>query len=234
MKISTVFVEREIAEAPYTGRILSTLKAPYRIVETAKEAFEVISAAPDPIKMGKQILLLSKNRGAFIKDCPGTREYRCCGYKILHSASFCHMDCAYCILQTYFHPPILQFFVNHEDMLGELKDFLCEDQISRIGTGEFTDSLIWPKPLDHTRQLVDLFAAQSHAVLELKTKTVSIDTLRGLSHNRKTILAWSLNTEKIIRSEERNTSSLSARLKAARKCEKWGYPVAFHFDPIVL
>ena len=55
-----------------------------------------------------------------------------------------------------------------------------------------------------------------------------------MSHNRKTIMAWSVNTARIIKGEERRTASLSARLKAAAKCESWGYPLAFHFDPIVI
>ena len=83
--------------------------------------------------------------------------------------------------------------------------------------------------IDRTR-----FAGQDRAVLELKTKTASIKRLKGLDHNRKTITAWSLNTDKIINSEERHTAPLSSRLKAASKCESWGYPLAFHFDPIVI
>jgi spore photoproduct lyase len=234
MKISTVFVEREVARDPNTVRILKTLNAPFKIVDTSEKVFDLISKAEDPIEQGKHTLLLSKNRGAFIKNCPGTREYLCCGYKILHTASFCHMDCSYCILQTYFHPPVLQYFVNQDDMLGELKGFLEKNGISRIGTGEFSDSMIWRGGFDSTRLLVEIFAAQARSILELKTKSVSVETLADFSHNRKTILAWSLNTPRIIASEERRTSSLHARLKAAQRCEGWGYPLAFHFDPIVL
>ncbi len=47
-------------------------------------------------------------------------------------------------------------------------------------------------------------------------------------------MAWSLNTEKIIQTEERRTASLTQRLKAAATCESWGYPLAFHFDPMVI
>jgi spore photoproduct lyase len=52
-------------------------------------------------------------------------------------------------------------------------------------------------------------------VLELKTKSVNIGGLLDLDHRRKTILAWSLNTERVIRDEERGTASLDARLRAA-------------------
>jgi hypothetical protein len=86
--------------------------------------YQWINSAADPVGRGKQVLYLTRNKGGFLKPCPGTREYTCCDYQILHVASFCTMDCSYCILQSYFHPPLLQFFVNREDLDGELTDFL--------------------------------------------------------------------------------------------------------------
>jgi spore photoproduct lyase len=70
--------------------------------------------------------------------------------------------------------------------------------------------------------------------LELKTKTCAIENLKGLAHNKKTIMAWSLNPPAVVRTEERNTASVRARLRAAAQCEAWGYPLAFHFDPLIL
>ena len=115
-----------------------------------------------------------------------------------------------------------------------MEAIFAENKIRRLGTGDFTDSLIWEMWTDLSKRLVPAFAAQNSAVLELKTKTTAIDRLEQLSHNRKTIMAWSVNTSRIISGEERQTASLSARLKAAAKCESWGYPLAFHFDPIVI
>jgi hypothetical protein len=80
------------------------------------------TALPIRSSRGKQVLYLTRNKGGFLKPCPGTREYTCCDYQILHVASFCTMDCSYCILQSYFHPPLLQFFVNREDLDRELTD----------------------------------------------------------------------------------------------------------------
>ncbi|MGA6925773.1 MAG: spore photoproduct lyase family protein, partial [Desulfosarcina sp.] len=71
-------------------------------------------------------------------------------------------------------------------------------------------------------------------VLELKTKTVDVQRLQGLDHRHKTILAWSLNTPAVIKHEERRTAPLAARLAAAARCQSWGYPLAFHFDPMVI
>jgi spore photoproduct lyase len=144
------------------------------------------------------------------------------------------MECTYCILQSYFNPPLLQYFVNYDDLLEELDTLFARNTITRIGTGEFTDSIIWEAWTDLSSLLVPKFSKQSYAVLELKTKTTAIEGLKHLHHNRKTVVAWSLNSDRVIRNEERHTASLNARLKAAAKCESWGYPLGFHFDPMVI
>lgn len=234
MRISKLFINRQVADHPLTQSIRARLDVPTVIVQNARQVHKMVESAPDPVQSGKEILYLSRNQGAFFKRCPGTRNYTCCDYRILHIGTFCYMDCAYCILQTYFHPPVLEYFVNHEDLIAELDTVLAQKSIFRIGTGEFTDSMIWTLWTDVARLLVDRFAAQQHAVLELKTKTTAIEHLQNLNHNRKTIAAWSLNTPRIIRTEERGTAGLSARIDAAVRCEKWGYPLAFHFDPLII
>ncbi len=234
MQISDLIIERDVSDLPEVKAIQSKLGVPCKIVDNMLPVFEALADSEDPIQKGKRVLVLKGNKGAFIKDCPGTRDYTCCGYQILHIGSFCTMDCSYCILQSYFHPPVLQYFVNHAELFDELDTFFSLNSISRVGTGEFTDSLIWEKWTDLTPKLVHRFAGQRRAVLELKTKTVAIDVLRSLKHRRKTIVSWSLNTNAVMQSEERHTTPLLARLAAAKRCESWGYPLAFHFDPIIL
>lgn len=231
---SKLYVDQQVAHLPQVTAIRSRLKVPVEIIENVQTIYSLISSAADPIQKGKTLLLLTSNHGVFIKNCPGTRVYTCCGYKILNIGTFCTMDCSYCILQSYFHPPVLQYFVNYDDLLAELDRLFLKKSVFRIGTGEFTDSLIWEKWTDLCSLLVPKFASQNHAVLELKTKTVCIQRLKQLRHNRKTIVAWSLNTNRIIKNEERRTASLLDRLRAAAACESWNYPLAFHFDPLVI
>ena len=234
MIIKKIFIDANVASHPYTERICRQLDLPAESVDDSHAIYQWINSADDPVSRGKQVLYLTRNKGDFLKSCPGTREYTCCDYKILHVASFCTMDCSYCILQSYFHPPLLQFFVNREDLDAELTGFFKKTTVSRVGTGEFTDSLIWEQWTDLTNYLVTRFSIQDKAVLELKTKTVNIEGLNGLDHRRKAILSWSLNTPAVIKSEERRTASLDARLAAAARCQEWGYPLAFHFDPMII
>ena len=234
MPITKLYIDQPVVDSPQVDSILANLKLPAALVKDRHEVFESVTSSGDFIQQGKKTLFLTVNKGGFIKKCPGTRNYTCCGYKILHIGAFCVMDCSYCILQTYYHPPVLQYFVNHRKMLAELDSIFAEKKIQRIGTGEFTDSLIWESWTDLASLLVPVFSKQVHAVLELKTKTTAIKNLEHLTHNRKTIVSWSLNTNQVVQNEERGTASISARLNAAAKCESWGYPIAFHFDPMVI
>ncbi len=234
MILKKLFIERAVVDYPETLVIQKRISLEPEIVDDARAVFDYVSSAADPIQKGKETLFLTRNQGAFVRNCPGTSYYTCCDYEILHVGTFCTMDCAYCILQAYFHPPVLQYFVNHDTLLQELKTLFSTPSIHRIGTGEFTDSLIWQHWTNLNKRLIKTFASQTGAVLELKTKAVCVDALKHLDHNRKTIMAWSLNTPRVMESEERNTASLKARLKAAAQCQSWGYPLAFHFDPMVI
>lgn len=235
--IRKIYIEEKFGDSPFTEKILAGFPQaiPREKVENASEIYKIINSSPDPVQAGKEVLFLTSNKGAFVKECPGTTHYKCCGYKILHIGTFCVMDCSYCILQTFFHPPLLQFFLNQDEMVEELKKKVFDSpKISRVGTGEYTDSLIWDYWTDLPQFLVRQFSEQDKAVLELKTKTTSVDSLSSLDHKRKTIISWSINTPRIIASDEKKTSSLESRLEAARKCAEWGYPLAFHFDPLII
>ena len=233
-RVQKIYVDHRVVDAPQVEFIQNRFKAPLEVVDGLQPIYREIDAHKDPVLGGKCILYLTRNRGAFVKACPGTPSYLCCGYKILHVGTFCTMDCSYCILQAYFRPPVLQFFVNHEDMFAELGYWFSKQEIFRIGTGEFTDSLIWEYWTDLSTRLVPKFADQHHMVLEMKSKTAAIKNFQHLHHGRKTIMSWSLNSETVIQAEERATASLIARLKAAKACESWGYPLAFHFDPLII
>ncbi|MFO7753093.1 MAG: DNA photolyase [Desulfobacteraceae bacterium] len=234
MKIEKLFIDPCVSMLEETETLRNNLNISWEVAENEREIFEYLAGFDDPVARGKKTLYITRNPGALIKDCPGTSHYTCCDYTILHAGTFCTMDCSYCILQAYFNPPLLRYFADRDRIREELKTIAAQDKLYRIGTGEFTDSLIWETISDLPLFLVKEFSKQDRAVLELKTKTVNIESLREVDHNLKTIVSWSLNTPGIISSEERGTASLQARLKAAGRCVSWGYNVSFHFDPVVI
>src|SRR5208337_624569 len=162
-------------------------------------SFEIVDKIPDADRRDPGIVEVVAFRGKFLKSCPGTRHYHCCGYRILHFGTQCSLDCSYCILQAYLNQPNLRLFGNLDEMFSELSGFLGENQhrLHRIGTGEFTDSLLLDPFTELSRLLVPYFAEIPNAVLELKTKTNFIENLHGLNHRGHTIIAWSLNSGEV-------------------------------------
>lgn len=233
-----IFVDDLVADHPLTQEILARLKGlPVEVLPPrAKPPVPLVPLA-EVLRWGKETLFLTRFPGRFFRPCPGTKAYTCCGYRIFHIGQGCPLNCTYCILQAYFNEPWLSFFVNIlEEGLGELEAAiaaLSPGKVLRIGTGEFTDSLALDPVTALNRHLVSFFAAQDRAVLELKTKTRVIDFLEGLSHRRRIIVSWSLNTERVAASEERGAPTVAERLEAAKQVVSWGYPVGFHFDPII-
>ncbi|MCG8614847.1 MAG: DNA photolyase [Desulfobacterales bacterium] len=234
MKINRLFIDADLNRDHEIEYLISKIGREPETISDSREIYDLINAADDPITFAKSILYITRNRGAVVRECPGTSIYTCCDYTILHTGTFCTMDCSYCILQAYFHPPVLQYFAGLDILSDALDEAFGQNKILRIGTGEYTDSLIWEPVSLMPAFLVEKFAGQNNAVLELKTKTVNVGSLMDLDHNGKTILAWSVNTPEVIRSEEKGTAALAARLATARDCAAKGYKLAFHFDPLVI
>ncbi len=221
-----IIVEVEVAASPIVGALKRRLPS---------SALQVVERIAERRDYDPDVLEVVAFRGRLLKSCPGTRHYCCCGYRILHVGMQCSLGCTYCILQAYLNQPNLRLFGNIDEILQTLSEELhCRpDRLYRIGTGEFTDSLLLDPWTGLSGHLVPFFARQPNAVLELKTKTHFIENLADLDHGGRTIVAWSLNAEAIVRGEESHAASLQERLDAARQCAEWGYRLAFHFDPMI-
>ncbi len=226
-------------ESPLAKRVMGYYAGvPVRLVSGAEEAWrDLEAAARDPIARGKKRLLLDVFKGPLLKRCPGTRGLLCCNYYVFNIISGCPFDCSYCILQYYLSDnPVLRVFTNLDEGLEELGEVFREHprRFFRVGTGELTDSLALEGALGLAERLVPFFARWPNAILELKTKSARVEPLLGLSPLGRTVVAWSLNPQEVIEREERGTASLEERLRAAELCQRGGYPLAIHFDPIIL
>jgi len=225
-KPKRLVVEKSLTDDPLTRALRKSLPV--------KEVRERIGPSDYP-DFGPGDLVLARHHGSFIKPCPGTRGYICCGLQIIHFGLGCHLGCTYCILQSYLDTRALILFGNVEDGLARLQEVLAQDKppFRRYCTGEFTDSLLLENLTGLGARLVEFFADQSQAVLELKTKTDRVQTLLGLNHGGRTIISFSVNAPAVARSEESGAASLKSRLAAAGRAAQHGYRIGFHFDPLI-
>lgn len=186
--------------------------------------------------LDKETLRLLSFKGEFLKPCPGTNNYICCGYQILNIGTNCPLDCSYCILQAYFNKPSLRIFVNLENELAKLTDIINKspEKIFRIGTGEFTDSLVLDEVHRFSNLLADFIYQKKNCVIEYKTKTIEINNLFKIKSRERIIISWSLNSPYIVSHEEHRAPSIEQRLIAAKRCQEEGFVTGFHFDPLIL
>ena len=236
-----VFIEKGVTRSVITQRVLERLSGvPVYIIDSVEQLREKARTQTPTISVGKRTLVLTRHQGSFFKSCPASRTRGeaanvCCNYFVINFASNCHMECSYCYLQAYLNFPYIVVHANIEDLTGELESALAASPGSffRIGTGELADSLALDPLTGYAQRLVEFFAAQRNAVLELKTKTDCVEGLLGLEHRGRTVVAWSMNTRYVQKQEEHKTASIEDRLRAARKCADAGYRLGFHLDPLV-
>ncbi|MBI1977847.1 MAG: hypothetical protein HYS55_03750 [Candidatus Omnitrophica bacterium] len=164
-------------------------------------------------------------------ECPvASPKTVCCNLKTIDAVENCAFGCSYCTIQTFYGDRIA-FDSNFREKLDRIE--LDPNRFYHIGTGQSSDSLAWGNRegiLDH---LCDFARRHPNILLEFKTKSDNVSYFLNHAIPRNVVCSWSLNTEVIVKNEERYTASLENRLRAASQVADRGVKVAFHFHPIV-
>ena len=185
----------------------------------------------------RENLFLVNEKYDFFKPCPCTKNVKCCNYSILNIGYGCLYECSYCFLQGYQNVAGIILPCNLPDFLNRDKIKPVDNKmffLPRVGSGEFTDSLIFDDITLFSNDIVKFFKENKDISFEFKTKSTNIDNLLKLGGSSNIVISWSVNAEQMIKENEHCTPSLKERLEAAQKCVKAGYNVGFHFDPVIL
>jgi len=230
-KPAKIYLEEKSRDYPLTKRVMKLFpEVPHETIGSLKNFRQ--KEAGWLGKFGKDTLLITTEEFDLIKPCACTSGALECNYHVLNLGFGCPFDCSYCYLQFYQNTPAIVIYANPERFIREL-DAVFQKQKgfwTRIGTGEFTDSLALDPITEYTKTLVPYFK-DKNVYFELKTKSDNIENLLGLDHGGKTVVAWSVNPS-CLESEESKTATIARRIRAARRVQEAGYPVAFHFDPL--
>ncbi|RPI89222.1 MAG: DNA photolyase [Spirochaetales bacterium] len=205
--------------------------------QTEEDLAGVIDAARREGRSSKEVLILKEFKGRFFQLCPGSPNMICCRYLLLNTGFNCLYDCVYCYLNSYLNSFGIVQFTNVFRVLDEISGFYgtCDrDQIYRVGTGEFTDSLMMDEITGIGKAIIEHASEMPNVMMELKTKSDNIDHLLDIDRKGNAVLAWSLNTQRNIDRYEKHSGSLASRISAASRAAAAGYFVAFHFDPVIL
>lgn len=176
-------------------------------------------------------VFITNEKYDFFKKCPCTKGAIRCGYHIFNLGFGCLFDCAYCFLQEYSNAPGLIFPANTDRFFEEFRHYKKPEM--RIGTGEFSDSLMLDHITEYSLSIIEFFAKHKNVLFEFKTKSSNIDNILKARHSGNIVISWSLNPQGIIDKNEFFTASLSERLRSAERCGRAGYKIGFHFDPVI-
>lgn len=185
----------------------------------------------------KEVVILKPFKGRFFQLCPGSTNVTCCNYRVINTCFNCFFDCTYCFLNSYLNSFGIVQFTNIKDMLNEVDLFLSKTEngrVYRIGSGEFTDSLMMDEITGIGESLIRKCSSNKNIMIELKTKSKNIDHLLAVENKGSAVASWSLNTPRNIAKYEKDSALLDERIDSAKKAGKADFFLAFHFDPIII
>ena len=213
----------------FSQKIFNGLRNKYQELLTVTRNYPEI---PKPELPVKKVFKDKEIKGQIFKLCPAAADSMvCCSLKVLNLVDNCSMACSYCVLQSHYHGGEVKIPVNVEEKLQEVQ--LDPDKKYRIGTGEYSDSLVWGNKNGLLEALMKFAAKHPNIILELKTKSANIKWLLENEVPKNVCCSWSLNPHEVVANEEHRTATVESRIQAAKKVAEKGIHVGFHIHPMM-
>jgi len=233
-----IYFQKKAAQTGLFDRVKTLFpKANYTEIASLKEFMKELPFSVSGYNRRCENLFLTEEKYDFFKKCPCTSKVVNCGYSIINLGMGCPYECSYCFLQGYQNVPgiIIPFnieeYLKDERMLPLAGSFVSGSK--RIGSGEFTDSLVFDDITGFSKPIISFFRNRTDVLFEFKTKSINIKNLLGCGGAANIVAAWSVNSRKMAQENEFKAPDIEARLKAAKECALAGFSTAFHFDPII-
>ena len=228
----TVYIEKSVADSELADRARAAFpKADFKETDGKTQV-----GSPNFSKR-LETLFIHREKYDFLKPCPCSCTAAGCGYNLINLGFGCRFECEYCFLQQYQNLHAVLLPANVEEFLAKIDGASFNKgpfDRPRIGSGEFTDSLVFDDLTRYSQKIVPFFRARPHLQFEFKTKSVNIGGLLQAGGCENVVVSWSVNSAKITDYAEHFTPRLSARLAAACQAARAGYRLGFHFDPVVI
>jgi len=227
-----IYIEKDAASSALAARFKTAFPkaSAAEIASLKKYISEHASSQPFDYNKRRDGLFITHENYDFFKCCPCTKNAVGCGYNIFNMGFGCIFECAYCYLQEYVNSPGIVLPSNIDSFFDKFKRYKRPGM--RIGTGEFSDSLMLDHITNYSTELIRHFRGHPDIMFEFKTKSDNIKNVLNADHSGNIVIGFSLNPPSIVKANEFLTAPLSARLAATKKCASAGYKIAIHFDPV--
>jgi spore photoproduct lyase len=233
--METLYIEEAVWNHPRTREILK--RFPKAVTVPCSRYGEVFNPKAQNFRLQKErpALILAGKFDHFILEAPE-------GYGIGGGRNFyfshmlnCIYDCRYCFLQGMYRSAHYVLFVNYEDFQSAIERKIKEapDEESYFFSGYDCDSLALESVTHFAEEFLPHFARYPKAWLELRTKSVQINSLLEMDPVSNCVVAFSLSPETIVKALEAKTPSLELRLKAMEQLGRAGWKLGLRFDPLI-
>ena len=152
--------------------------------------------------------------------CQSAWEFHC-AFGCLHACQYCHVY------------PLFNIMMNMEELAERMRAFgetIPEQQLYKFDNA--TDQITLEPEYGASEIMVEMFADWPGRFILLYTKSDNVDHLLDLDHNGHTLISWSLNSDAVTDTIERNTPSLDRRIYAMERCQEAGYGVRARLSPM--
>jgi spore photoproduct lyase len=233
--IDTIYVEKSVARHERTRAILS--RFPRATVIPCDRHGEVFNPKAQNFRLQKQkpALILARKFDHHVLDAPD--NYAIGGTKNFYFSHMlnCIYDCRYCFLQGMYRSAHYLMFVNFEDFQSAIEAKAREHaaESTYFFSGYDCDSLALDHVSGFTESFLPFFERNTSAFLELRTKSVQVETLLKRDSVRNCVVAWSLNPEEISARFEQGAPATSHRIEAMRKLGERGWKLGLRLDPLI-
>jgi spore photoproduct lyase len=230
-----IYIEKNVLNQDETKRILNRFPRAERIIiNHYKDVFNR-SGQDWRFQKEHQALILAHRHDAFLyKGSDFTPSFGNGAFYYNAVMLNCIYDCDYCYLQGLFPSAHVVVFVNQDDFRSAVTE-----ELNQLNTPMYlalsydTDLLAFEGLFGFSRKWIEFVAQETRLSIELRTKSANLSAIKDLEPNERTILAWSLSPETVIKLHEKKTASLKARLQAIQTALDLGWPVRLCIDPIL-
>jgi len=156
--------------------------------------------------------------------------------RIKWASNGCPYFCDWCYLKLTYrgNRPFITVYAQYEKIQKQLERHLKGVSApTTFNSGELADSLALEHLTGAAQYFIPWFGQQDLGYLFILTKSTNVDEILNLPHNGHSLIAWSLNNDRVSRKFEIGAPSFKRRIEAARKVQEAGYPLRLRLDPIV-
>ncbi|MGE5559062.1 MAG: spore photoproduct lyase [Bacillota bacterium] len=178
----------------------------------------------------KRTLVVGVKKDLRFESCRPSADYE------VALGTSCPGGCEYCYLAaTLGRAPYIRVYVNIDEILASVEAHIrkAEAGLVTFEAASASDPLAVEHLTGSLARIISFFGANGRGRLRAVTKYAAVDPLIPLAHNGHTRFRFSINTNKVIRFFEHNTSSFQDRITAARRMQGAGYPLGFIIAPII-